>query len=51
MNLHNTKNFLYLMLRASSRNCSSRCAGNYKEIDALIDWVKRPQVGASEWFM
>jgi aspartyl-tRNA synthetase len=28
-------------------------AGNHtrKEIDALIDWVKRPQVGASEWFM
>jgi aspartyl-tRNA synthetase len=27
--------------------------GNYtrKEIDALIDWVKRPQVGQQEWFM
>jgi len=22
-----------------------------KEIDALIEWVKRPQVGASEWYM
>jgi aspartyl-tRNA synthetase len=28
-------------------------AGNYtrKEIDALIDWVKRPQVVDQEWFM
>jgi aspartyl-tRNA synthetase len=27
-------------------------SGNYrKEIDALIEWVKRPQVGAWEWFM
>jgi aspartyl-tRNA synthetase len=27
--------------------------GNYtrKEIDALIDWVKRPQVEQQEWFM